>query len=49
MLFQLMKGGVGAADLIRIYKSTICPILEYVCQVWHSALAVKLTKDLECM
>ena len=47
MLCQLMKRGVGAADLIRIYKSAIRPILEYACQVWHSALTAKLTQDLE--
>ena len=49
MLCQLKKGGVGAAGLIRIYESTIRPILEYACQVWHSALTVKLTKDPECV
>ena len=47
MMCQLKKGSVSAAELIRIYKSIIRPILEYACQVWHSALTVKLTKDLE--
>ena len=47
MMCQLKKGSVSAAELIRMYKSVIRPILEYACQVWHSALTVNLTKDLE--
>ena len=49
MMCQLKKGSVSAAEMIRIYKSVIRPLLEYACQVWHSALTVKLTKDLDCM
>ena len=34
-------------QMVHIYRSTICPTVEYACQVWHSSLTKKLSEDLE--
>ena len=37
-LKQLKRAGCTEGDLMYFYISVVCPILEYVCPVWHTGL-----------
>jgi len=34
-------------DILCVYCSIICSVLEYACPIWHSGLTKKLSKDIE--
>ena len=46
-LYPLKRAGVSVKDLILIYFTTIRPVLEYACPVWHPGLNAKLSSQLE--
>ena len=43
----LSRNGVPVKDLIEIYFAFIRVVLEYCCPVWHNALPLYLTEQLE--
>ena len=45
----LFQAGVPTSDIVYLYTSIICSVLEYVCPVWHPGLTKKLPKDIECI
>ena len=49
LLRQLKRADVGNVDLVDFYCSCIRLVLEYACQLFHSALPQYLVKDIECM
>jgi len=34
----LFRAGVPASDIVCVYTSIICSVLEYACPVWHPGL-----------
>ena len=46
-LCQLKRSDVEPRELVNVFKSTIRPILEYVCQAWHFSLTQKQSQDTE--
>ena len=46
-LCQLKRSDVELPERVNIFKSTICPIVEYACQAWHSSLTQKQREDIE--
>ena len=46
-LYALKRAGVKVADLVLIYVTSIRPVLEYACEIWHPGLNLKLTAKLE--
>ena len=49
LLRQLKPADVGKVDLVNFYCSCIRSVLEYACQLFHSALLQYLVKDIECI
>ena len=47
VVWHLKRSGVSATDLVDIYTSTIRPVLEYACPVWHTGLPDFLHRNLE--
>ena len=47
LLRQLKRADVGNVDLVNFYCSCIRSVLEYACQLFHSALPQYLVKDIE--
>jgi hypothetical protein len=47
ILYQLVRAGVSANDIIAVYCSVIRSILEYACPVWHPGLTKAQSEDLE--
>jgi hypothetical protein len=47
ILYQLVRAGVSANNIIAVYCSVISPILEYACPVWHPGLTKAQSEDLE--
>ena len=43
----LLRGGVDAVDLLVIYVSLVRSVLEHCCVVWHNALLVYLSSEIE--
>lgn len=46
-LCVLKRTSLSTTDLVSIYTSTIRPLLEYACQLWHSGITNKLSNMLE--
>ena len=46
-LRDLRKAGLGTDDLLRVYKSTIRPVIEYSSVIYHSMLTDDLTEYIE--
>ena len=49
LLRQHKRADVGNVDLVNFYCSCIRSVLEYACQLFHSALLQYLVKDIECI
>ena len=47
IIYQTLRGGVSANDIIAVYCSIIRSILEYACPVWHPGLTKAQSDDLE--
>jgi len=47
ILKQLKHSGAGRRDLLYFYTTTIRPVLEYACLVWHSSLTAAQSRALE--
>ena len=47
LLWHLKRSGVARDDLIVIYTTTVRPVLEYACPVWHSSLPDYLHNSIE--
>jgi hypothetical protein len=43
----LKRAGISSSDIFHVYTSTIRPILEYACEVWHSGLSKSQARALE--
>jgi len=43
----LVRAGVPTCDVVCVYTSIICSVLEYACPVWYPGLTKKLAKDIE--
>jgi len=46
-IVQLVKSGLSAHDVVKIYCSIIRSVLEYCCPVWHPGLTSQQSKDIE--
>ena len=46
-IYQLVRVGLPASDIIVIYCSIIRSILEYACPVWHCGLTSSQSADIE--
>ena len=46
-LRMLRRAGVDPKDIVAIYVALIRSVLEYACQVWHTALTVQQSDQLE--
>ena len=40
-LRMLKRAGVEPEDIVKMYTSLVCPVLQYACQVWHTGLTVQ--------
>ena len=47
LLKQLKRADVAKVELVKFYCSCIRSVLEYACQLFHSALPQYLAKDIE--
>ena len=47
MLYQLKRAGISQNDLVKMYVSTIRPVLEYACPVWSTSLPTYLSDAIE--
>jgi hypothetical protein len=47
ILYQMVRAGVSANDIIAVYCSVNRSILEYACPVWHPGLTQAQSEDLE--
>ena len=47
MLYQLKRAGISQNDLVKIYVSSIRPVLEYACPVWSTSLPKYLSDAIE--
>ena len=48
-LRQLKHAKVPTNDLVTFYTTCICPVAEYACPVFHTALPQYLSNQLECL
>ena len=46
-LRTLKRAGTSSNDLVSVYCSSVRPIMEYACQVWHFAITNNLRDQLE--
>lgn len=46
---QLKRSGLGARELVQLFRTWIRPIREYACPVFHDGLPVYLSNELECV
>ena len=46
-IHALHRGGVNVADLLVIYVALVRSVLQYCCIVWHDALTVYLSSEIE--
>ena len=46
-LSRLRRSGMREEDLVKVYTSTIRPVVEYASPAWHSMLTSEQTKQLE--
>jgi len=46
-IIYLVRSGVPTCDILCVYCSVICSVLEYACAVCHSGLTKKLSQDIE--
>ena len=46
-IILLKRAGIGPHHLINIYTSIIRSVLEYACQIWHTSLTKKQTKQIK--
>ena len=46
-IILLKRAGIDPHHLINIYTSIVRSVLEYACQVWHTSLTKKQTKQIE--
>ena len=48
MLYQLKRAGISQHDMVIVYIiSTVRPVLEYACLVWHTNLLIYLSDSIE--
>lgn len=48
-LRQLKRANIAAKELLTFYTTCIRPIMEYACPVFHNALPLYLSDELECL
>ena len=46
-IILLKRAGIDPHHLINIYTSNVRSVLEYACQVWHTSLTKKQTRQIE--
>jgi hypothetical protein len=43
----LVHSGVGHEDIVHVYCSVTCSVLEHACPIWHPGLIKKISKEIE--
>jgi len=43
----LKRSSLSRDDLLYIYSSVICPVLEYACPAWHTSLTQQQTRQIK--